>query len=296
MFTKNTESLLALLPASIARELRRLDGSYFNFEGRLSEIRIRAHRLCSVTLDGKNIPISVTVGRGELEETLKKICRGSVYAYSETLREGYVTVDGGYRVGVAGRAVYEGGYVAGVGELCSLCIRIPHLIRGAGDLAVAVWRKMKTKSGILIYSPPGNGKTTMLRDIAAQLSSGREAMRVCIVDCRSEIDGGLIPSGCLVDVLEGYTKAQGIEIATRSLSPELIICDEIGGYDEAMAILDVQSCGVPLVASVHGENIEQLMSRNTVALLAKSGIFGAYIGVRRERDGGFFCTVDYPEI
>ena len=294
MFTEYTENLISLLPQSVARELIRLDGSYFNFEKRLSEIRLRSQKISSLTLDGKNIPLSLTLKKEELSDCLKRICRGSVYAYSETFREGYVTLDGGYRVGVAGRAVYEGGYVVGVGEVSSLSVRIPHLVAGAGDIAVSVWRKMKRKSGILIYSPPGNGKTTMLRDIATQLSSGNEALRVCVVDCRAEIDGGLIPRTSLVDVLVGYKKAEGLEIATRSLSPELIICDEIGGYDEAMAILDVQSCGVPLIASVHGESIEEITSRNTVALLSKSGIFGAYIGVKREKNG-FFCTVDYPE-
>ena len=296
MFTKNTENLLSLLPCGIRNELYRMDNSYSCFEARLSEIRLRAKRLCSVTLDGRNVALSVAVECEELAETLRKICRGSVYAYSETLREGYVTFDGGYRVGVAGRAVYENGYVVGVGDVSSLSIRIPHSVNGAGDFAIGVWRRMEGGRGMLIYSPPGNGKTTMLRDIAYQLSSGKDAIRVCVVDCRGEIDSGLLSRRCYVDVLEGYGKAQGIEIATRSLSPELIICDEIGGYDEAMAILDVQSCGVPLIASVHGESMEQIMSRNTVALLSKSGIFGAYIGVKREKDGSFFHTVDYPEI
>ena len=295
MFTKNTEKILNMLPASVRYELFSLEAQYSDFEAQLSEIRLRADRLCSLCYAGKNLLLASRVSRDELACALRLMCGGSVYAYSETLREGYVTVHGGYRVGVAGRAVYEEGYTVGVGDVSSICIRVPHSVRGAGDFAVRVWHRLPSRSGMLIYSPPGNGKTTMLRDIACQLSSGKDALRVCVVDSRGEIDGGLLSSSCLVDVLEGYGKAQGIEIATRSLSPELIICDEIGGYDEAMAILDVQSCGVPLIASVHGESIEQIMSRNTVALLAKSGIFGAYIGVKRERDGCFFHTVDYPE-
>lgn len=294
MITKKLQDLLSLLPLTLMQEIRRLSDTYPDFEQKLSEIRLRANRLSSFTLDGRNVAMSVTFDTDELSQCLRSICRGSVYAYSETLREGYVTVRGGYRVGVAGRAVYEDGYIVGVGDVTSLSVRIPHLIRGAGDFAVSVWRRMERKSGILIYSRPGGGKTTMLRDIALQLSSGKDALRVCVVDCRAEIDSGLLSRSCYIDVLEGYGKAQGIEIATRALSPQIIICDEIGGYDEAMAILDVQSCGVPLIASVHGESMEQIMSRNTVALLAKSGIFGAYIGVGREKNGGFFHTVDYP--
>ncbi len=295
MLTKNTERLISMLPPSVRCELYRLAESYPSFEERLSEIRLRADRLCSLTLDGKNMAMSLSLDSEALAQCLHRLCGGSVYAYSDTLREGYVTVCGGYRVGVAGRAVYEGGYIVGVGEVSSLCIRIPHMVKGAGDFALSVWRRMGGKRGMLIYSPPGNGKTTMLRDLALQLSCGSDALRVCVVDSRSEIDGTLLRRSCYIDVLDGYGKAQGIEIATRVLSPEVIICDEIGGYDEAMAILDVQSCGVPLIASVHGESVEQILSRNTVALLAKSGIFGAYIGVKREKDGGFFYTVDYSD-
>ena len=267
---------------------------YFDFENHLNEVRVRAGRACSVTVDGKSITLSSSVTGDELAQSLRLMCRDSVYAYSETLREGFVTLSGGYRVGVGGRAVYEQGLVVGVTDITSLCVRIPHSVAGAGDFAVDIWRKMKVRRGMLVYSPPGNGKTTMLKDIAVQLSSGGDAIRVCVVDTREELDtcGGRLSH---LDVLKGYDKAKGIEIATRSLSPELIICDEIGGYEEAMAILDVQSCGVPLVASVHGDSVDEIMKRDTVSMLAKSGIFGAYIGVKREKDR-FFHTVDYPEI
>lgn len=295
MFSKSAEKLFLCLPSQIVREIRRLEESNANFEKNLSEIRIRAGRISSLSVNGRRIFIPISVTEEEMTETLKLFCRGSIYAYTESLREGYVSFSGGYRIGVAGRAVYEDGILVGVSDVSSLCIRIPHNVCGAGDVAVKVWKKLEGKRGILIYSKPGNGKTTMLRDTAVQLSSGRDASIVSLVDTREELSGDFIGRNCAIDVLLGYPKAEGIEIATRTLSPNVIICDEIGGYEEAEAILSVQACGVPLIASSHGDSLNEVLSRGAIKILVENRIFGAYIGVKREPSGLYTYTVDYSE-
>lgn len=284
------EAVLDLLSPELKRQIDGVAAGQTSFWSRLSEIRLRAGRLASLTVDGRNLPLGVAVSREELERLLRRLCEGSVYAYGDSLREGYVTYKG-CRVGIAGKAVLDSGQVVGIDGATSLVFRIPHQIEGAGRPLLDAWRRTEGRVGILVYSLPGVGKTTMLRDFALSLSSGIAARRVAVVDTRGELAVGYGGRGCLLDVLEGYPKAEGIEIATRVLSPEAVVCDEIGGYEEAESILSVQSCGVPLVASIHGDSIAALMERSTVKMLVECGIFGAFVGIRR-REGGFAYAVD----
>lgn len=293
MFSEKLETTLHALPIRIRQEITNTAAGYYDFENRLSEIRLRAERCCSLTIDARNIIVKARITQSELTESVKILCHGSIYAYSESLREGYVTVDGGYRIGIAGRAVTEDGIVTGIGDISSVCIRIAHNISGAGNFGVQVFRRINGKGGILIYSPPGVGKTTMLRDMAIQLSSGTDALRTAIVDCRGEIGGDFIPPECLIDILLGYPKAEGIEIATRTLSPQILFCDEIGGYDEAESIIAVQSCGVPLIATAHGSSVAEVISRPAIKILSSNGIFAAYIGVSRKNDGTYAYNADF---
>ncbi len=294
MFSKKLDALLSCLPERLTREIKRIESSNVDFEKRLFEIRVRSERVTTLNLQGKSITLPICLSKEEISEALKRFCRNSVYAYSESLRYGYITFSGGYRIGVAGRAVYEDGALIGVGEVSSLCIRIPHNIKGAGDIAVEVFENMGARKGILVYSRPRVGKTTILRDASITLSS-KKSYCVSLVDTREELSGDFIDERCEMDILLGYSKAEGIEIATRTLSPDLIVCDEIGGYDEAEAILSVQSAGVPLLASAHGDSLEEIFSRGAIKILAENRIFGAYIGVKKDSYGKYTYTVDYSE-
>lgn len=283
------QELLLNFPPSLCRELDALQRSRGRLYEDISELRLRADRVSAVTLSDVNYPLLTHLTRADMEVMLGKFCRNSVYAYGETLREGYIRLSGGYRVGVAGQAVRERGEIVGVRDVTSFCIRIAHPIPGAGRVALDTFRALSCHRGLLIYAPPGVGKTTLLRDLAESLSRGRDALRVAVVDCRGELCA-CSSSGGMIDVLEDYPKAQGIEIATRTLSPQAVICDEIGDYEEADSILAVQSSGVPLIASAHGDDLSSLLRRPAIRLLDRAGVFGAYIGIRRQR-GAYRYTV-----
>lgn len=140
---------------------------------------------------------------------------------------------------------------------------------------------------MLIYAPPGIGKTTLLRTIAIEASSGVNALRTVVVDTREELGYTLDGERLMIDILIGYPRQVGIEIAVRSLGAQLIICDEIGGPQDARAILSASNCGVPLVASAHASSVEELLHRPSLKLLHSAEVFGCYVGILRDRCGGF---------
>ena len=291
MISQRLARLLACLPESVQTEIVRTESGQENFEGRLSEIRIRARHNAALTLDGRNLLLPVVTAEEEIRATLERLCAGSVYAYGESLCQGYLTALG-FRIGVGGRAVTSGGIITGLSDPTSLCIRVPHRVAGAGDEAVRLFRELGGRSGILVYSPPGVGKTTLLRDLSCQLSSGPSAMRVALIDVRGELYDEEAPVCCQLDILRGYPLAAGIEIATRTLSPEVILCDEIGSYADAESILSVEGAGVPIVATAHGGTVGELMTRAPIRLLSEAGVFAAYLGIARHRRG-YAYTVDY---
>ena len=272
---------LDCLPRRLLQEIERVGDGYADFYHRLFELRLRAGHHAALTVDGRNLLLAYRVSAEEISGTLAALCAHSVYAHEDTLREGYLHAFG-CRVGVAGRAVTNGGRVVGVADVSALCIRIPHRIPGAGEVAARVFRRMGCRRGILVYSPPGVGKTTLLTDLSYTLSTGREALRVAVVDTRGELYGKDAPAACQIDVLLGYPKAVGIEIATRVLSPQVIVCDEIGGTADAEAVFAAVGAGVPLIASAHADGLGALRARPPLRALVEGGVFGAYIGISRE--------------
>ena len=267
---------------------------YADFYNRLFEVRLRAGHHAALTVDGRNLLLSYRASASEVSATLASLCDRSLYAHKDTLREGYLCAFG-CRVGVAGRAVTDGGRVAGLADVSSLCIRIPHRIVGAGEVAVRAFRRMDCRRGVLVCSPPGIGKTTLLRDLAYTLSAGQNALRVAVVDTRAELYGEDAPAACQMDILLGYPKAAGIEIATRVLSPQVIVCDEIGDAADAAAIFAAARAGVPLIASAHADGLLALKTRPSLRPLIEGGVFGAYIGIARE-GGVYSYTVEEEDL
>ncbi|MBR7095289.1 MAG: hypothetical protein IKC73_03630 [Clostridia bacterium] len=274
--------LFALLPTAVTAAVRDMAACREGLLKRVSEIRLRADRIASLTVGGENYPLPVVLTEGELSALLVTLCRGSVYAFRDSLCEGYLDLGGGVRVGVGGRALTEGGRLSGVVDVTSLVFRIPTLVRGVGEEAYRLF--CREGGGMLLYSPPGVGKTTLLRDLCRLLSTGAAARRVVIVDTRGELGSGY-GRGALVDILTGYPRAVGIEIAVRTLSPEVVAVDEIGSRREAEAILGVAAAGVPLLATAHAATLREARGRPGIAALLRAGIFRTAVGLYREGAG-----------
>ena len=268
--------IFSFLSPVYAEEARR---AYRASRATLTEVRLRAGHLASLTLrDEKasyNLPLSFSLSEEEMREVFTRVCGGSIHAYEESIKEGYLSLDKGVRVGICGRAVRKEGVTRGITAIKSLCFRIPHRCIGAADILLSVFEK--NRCGILLFSPPGVGKTTLLREFAREISRGKTPKRCAVIDTRGEFFG--FERECLIDLLTGYPKAEGAEIAVRTLSPEVLLMDEIG-KKESSSLLSLASLGVPVIASVHGES-EGEVCASSVRTAIEQGIFPLLFDVKR---------------
>ena len=270
--------------------------SLFDLYERIEEIRLRKDKRAYLTVGTfgkkKNIATNIFLSEEELRIIFEKMCDGSLYAYSESIISGYVSLPSGIRVGVCGRAAVEKGKIFGVYDISGLNIRIPTLnIHADVNLLNLVKNNVCMGQGVLIFAPPAQGKTTCLRSLAYELAIGNSAMRVCVIDSRNEIFFMPENQDLSLDLLVGYPKADGIRIATLFMNPEVIICDEIGTDEEATAIANAQNCGVPLIATVHGSTLSSVMLKKGIVALHNACVFGSYISLRIARDGAFSYTL-----
>ena len=230
------------------------------------------------------------IGEKEFLQVVYEICENSLHANFDTIKEGYIAYKG-LRVGIFGRAVTAHGKgIISVRDFSGLCFRIPGVHRGCAEEAVKEF--LCHRQGILFYAPPGQGKTTVLREIVRTLASLEHGIRVSAVDTRGELAYSLEDCGTL-DLLSGYPKAKGMEIALRCFAPQVIVCDEIGAT-EAQALLYCASCGVPILASAHAATLPQLLASPPIARLHAAGIFGCYAAIRR-RGNGIHFTFSHRE-
>lgn len=274
--------ILRYLPPRFADTVSEYVRLHPSHEEWISELRFRANGLFSMTVAGENVcrfsDRFLQCSAEDVAQTLSLLCEDSVHTYGETMKEGYLFLDGGYRVGLCGHARCDDDRLKSVYGITSLSIRIPHGIFGIAGPVLQLICGDGSVYPTLFYAPPGIGKTTLLRDIAVSL---RER-RIALIDTRGELWQADAMSCTLIDVLYGYPRAKGIEIATRTLAAEAVICDEIGTEEEAAAILAAQNSGVPLIASAHAENREMLMERPNIRILYDAGIFRYYIGLERK--------------
>ena len=291
---KELRHILKYLPIQASEAVTLFSKTLSGKDQRISEIRLRANAPMSVTYMNRNVHIfggeMVFCNAYEVAATLQKLCEDSVHTYSETLKEGFVALENGYRIGVCGRAGIAGDSIKSIYEISSLAIRIPHPVSGISGEILRLIVKPEGIAGVLFYAPPNVGKTTLIRDLAASLSGGVRPRKTALIDTRGEIYMKEMFENNLVDVLRGYPRAKGIEIATRTLSPEIIFCDEIGSAEEAKAILSAQNSGVPLIATAHADSKEALFRRPNIRILYENEIFRYYIGMKRRGD---FTTFDF---
>lgn len=253
----------------------------------VEEIRLRCGGLCCVVSNQRTYPLGIHVDEPLLRQLLQKMCGGSLYAYGEQIQSGYLALGDGVRVGICGSAATEGKNVIGVGQIHGFMIRIPHMPRvNAAPIAERL-KSMRDCCGLLIYAPPGIGKTTLLRATAALYASPAYGKHTVIVDTRGEL--GYLPktSEHSIDILSGYPRERGIEIAVRSLGAQLIVCDEIGSAADADAICAAANCGVPILASAHAASVQGLLSRPALRKLHDMRVFGVYVGLERTQSNTF---------
>ena len=257
-----------------------------NIKKSTQEIRFKPYAPIVIGLPTENVYINergeftspdkaVTIFPSEIEEMFSYICQLSVYSHSDELKNGYITAKGGHRVGIAGTAVIKDGIIEGLKDISTLNLRISRDVIGCADNVISEIYKADKILNTLILSPPGGGKTTILRDIARNLSYKKH--KVCVIDERSEICSvykGITQHdmGIHCDVLDGYPKGVGIIQALRTLSPEVIFCDEIGTQNEVNQILQGMNSGVSFILTAHAGTIEEALKRRALKELLNENI------------------------
>lgn len=278
---KCADGFFKIFSLPVRRILQKAD---LNF-GELQEIRMRINSPLMIRQRGKEYKLTEEgkllrcngneqyekenihyVDRCELMETMEYIAGYSLYAYEDELRQGFLTIQGGHRVGVAGKILMEEGKVRSIRYISFLNIRLAHQVEGCADKVMPFIVENGEVCHTLIISPPCCGKTTLLRDVIRQISNGNawcEGKNVGVVDERSEIGGAYqgVPQndlGIRTDLLDCCPKAEGMMMLIRSMSPEVVAVDEIGDYGDIKAIESVLNCGCRLIATVHGSSVEDI--------------------------------------
>ncbi len=288
-----TGQVLQILPVAIRKRVAEVFRDLLDVQ----EIRLRTGRPL-IILYGRceyflgingglthNIKKAYYVSASELREALDYISNYSRYAFEEELRQGYITIQGGHRVGVAGKILLENGRVKNMGNISFMNIRVAHQMLGCSEKVMPYIRNGSSIYNTLVISPPRCGKTTLLRDMIRILSNGDSDNRgftVGVVDERSELGAcyrGCPQNdlGCRSDVLDGCPKAEGMMMLVRSMSPEIIAVDEIGSNKDVSAVDYVMNCGIRVIATVHGLDMDEIRNKPVLGSLVKEHAFKRYI-------------------
>lgn len=279
---KIIKSVCHYLPSEIAESIERINPKDID---NITEIRIRAERPLCVTLWGesffleksgnltKSFQNCLRTGFSEINNILKSLCRYSVYSYDKEISEGFITIESGIRAGLSGTVSYSDGkktmrYINGIN------FRIPREVKDCGEKIYT--RLLKNRPcGIIICGSVASGKTTLLRDLC-RLCGNRYI--VSLIDERGEIAGCRdgVPQndvGINTDIFDGFERSDGIVNSVRSMSPEIIFCDEISTEKDSDAMIKSAGCGVKFISTAHADSFENLVKRPYLYELINSGIF-----------------------
>ena len=265
------ETVLEYLSSNIKLEIQKY---MKNCNDNIEEIRLRNNRPVVIRTGLKNMILEHIVTTEELLETFQNVCEHSIYSYQKQICEGFITIKGGHRVGITGNCAIENGKIININYISSLNFRIAKERKGCSNKILNYIIDNGEILNTLIISRPGCGKTTMLRDLVRNISSGVSQYnltpKTCgVVDERGEIASMYkgIPQndvGILSDVIDNVSKSDGMKMLVRSMSPDVIICDEIGSYEDMEAIEYAMCSGVKGIFTAHGNNLVDLLNNNEI--------------------------------
>ena len=252
---------------------------------RLQEIRLRIGKPLIIVSDNIEFVLHKIIEKEELMEILEYVSSYSLYAFENELKQGFITIEGGHRVGITGQVQIEEGEVKNIKHISSMNIRISHEVLNCADVIFPYITEDKQICNTLIISPPRCGKTTMLRDLIRQVSDGNRWVRGCtvgVVDERSELGGCYlgVPQnqlGIRTDILDCCPKSKGMLMLVRSMSPQVIAVDEIGSAEDIHALEYAMHCGCKMIATVHGTSMEEIRKKPILDELVKRHKFERYV-------------------
>lgn len=288
-----SDEIVNSLSLNLREKIKKLPKSNLNIE----EIRLRSQKPLILNANNKdyfynekendlalNMDNPYIVTREDIEQTFQIICKYSIHTFMDDITKGFITLRGGHRVGIVGKAIVESGQVKNIKHISSLNIRISREIIGCSDKILDhIISSNNQVNNTLIISPPQCGKTTLVRDIVRNLSNGNKkygfrGMKVALIDERNEIGGSYlgVPQmdvGIRTDIIETCPKDIGIMMLLRSMSPNIIVTDEIGNEREVKALYTALNGGVSLITTVHGDSIEDIQGRKELSRLLDKELF-----------------------
>lgn len=299
---KSRREFLNIFSVNLRKVLAQLNVDF----DRLQEIRLRVGCPLLITWDGKEYFVKSTgeitldekesfqVEKRELMETMEYIANFSLYAFEDEIRQGFLTIQGGHRIGIAGKIIMDGERIKSVKHISFINVRLSHQIKGCADKVLPMIIRDEEVCHTLIISPPKCGKTTLLRDMIRQLSNGTDyfpGSTVGVVDERSELGGAYlgVPQndlGIRTDVLDCCPKAEGMMMLVRAMSPAIIAVDEIGDYKDICAIESVVNCGCKLLTTIHGSSIADIEKKPLMQKLMQERVFERYIILHNHKHVG----------
>ena len=290
MDMKKKESVLRILAVRLKREtaIEKVD-----FD-RLEEIRIREGCPVIYYENGREYLTECMADRKMLMEEMEYITSYSLYAYENEMRQGFVTVQGGHRIGICGKVIYENGRLRNIQYVSSINIRVSHEVKGCADPLFPAILEGGEPVHTLIISPPGRGKTTLLRDMIRQISNGSRFMEgrtVGVVDERSEVGACYMGHPCnelgiRTDIMDGCAKTEGMMMVIRSMGPQVLAVDEIGGKEEMDCIAGAMRSGIVVIATAHGSSPEEIRQQSHFKQVTRDEMFKRYIVMRRDGKKG----------
>ena len=252
---------------------------------KLQEVRLRIGKPLIIVSDNIEFVLHKTIEKDELMEILEYVSNYSLHAFENELKQGFITIEGGHRVGMTGQVLIENGEVKNIKHRSSMNIRMSHEILNCADVILPYITRNKQIYNTLIISPPRCGKTTLLRDLVRQVSDGSRWVKGCtvgVVDERSELGGCYlgVPQnqlGIRTDVLDNCPKSKGMLMLIRSMSPQVIAVDELGSTEDIHALEYAMHCGCKMIATVHATSMDEIRSKPLFEQMVKERRFERYV-------------------